>query len=206
MRNAKLLTLSCLLTLMAAPVPASCEEFLLYAPKPASGEQVPTSPDQGVLVKKVTVKRGDTLSHLARKNIGTASYFPQVLLFNNIKNPNLIYAGDSLLIPVTPGHRASAKPSKKSSKGSKGKSRRHRHGARRSVLPAKQAAGLLNAERSVTSGEQEIYQRAKQAYLAGEYQQAQDLFSAFLNKFPNSRLAPDASLFQADCFLHLSGQ
>ena len=205
MKNATLLTLSCLLTVLAAPGPSSGEEFLLYAPKPAAGDRLPDSPDHGVLVKKVTVKRGDTLSKLSRKHIGTASWFPQLLVFNSIKNPDLIYPGDTLLVPVPAGHAPSAKKSAKVTKHARGG---RRHLARRSsrlASPAVEQPKPAKA-RSARSDEQQSYQRAKRAYLAGQYQTAQDLFSGFLRAFPNSALAPDASLYQADCFLHLSGQ
>jgi len=221
MRNAKFLTLSCLLTALAAPAASSGEEFLLYAPQPATGDQLPASPNEGVLVKKLTIKRGDTLSQLSRNHIGRASWFPQLLVFNSIKNPDLIYAGDKILVPVTTGQVPSAKRSVKGAKhhakGTKrAKTKRH-HGARRSSLPASPVEPRSSLARPVEqpqpaalqpvrSDEQQSYQHARQAYLAGQYQKAQDLFASFLRKFPNSALAPDASLYQADCFMHLSGQ
>ena len=55
----------------------------------------------GVLVQEIEIKKGDTLSGLSRKYSGRGMYFPQILLFNSIKNPNLIYSGNKLRIPVT---------------------------------------------------------------------------------------------------------
>ena len=207
MKNAKLLTLSCLLTALVGPVSSNCEEFLLYVPKPDTGKQAPASPEEGVLVKRVTVKRGDTLSLLSRKHIGAASYFPQLLVFNSIKNPDRISIGESILIPVQAGRKPWMKKSTKSSKVSKrAKGRRH-HASRRSAPLA--GATVQQAQpaemQSMRSAEQQSYQRARRAYQAGDYQKAQELFSGFLAKFPNSDLAADASLYQADCFLHLSG-
>ena len=296
MRTSKLLTLSCLLTVLLAPGLSGGEEFLLYAPKPAAGDQVPASPDEGVLVRSVTVKRGDTLADLARKHIGTASWFPQVLLFNTIKNPDLIYPGEKLLIPVNGGHNPSLKKSAKSAKAAKRAKGKRRHpasapapakpsaeqpatavapavlapekaapakAAPTKAAPAKAApekatpaapakatpatpakatpatpakatpakaasekaastkAASTNASSTKASSakaasakaapaagviERQSYQRAKRAYLAGDYQKAQNLFARFLRYFPNSNLAPDASLYQADCYLQLSGQ
>ena len=40
-----------------------------------------------------TVKKGDTLSEIAKKYLGSASKYKQLAALNNIKNPNLIYVG-----------------------------------------------------------------------------------------------------------------
>ena len=72
----------------------------LYQPRPvAQGEQPPAG--DGVLVREVLVKKGDTLSHLSKRFSGRGAYYPQILLFNSIKNPHLIYPGNLLRIPVS---------------------------------------------------------------------------------------------------------
>lgn len=45
------------------------------------------------------IKPGDTLSAISRKFYGNASLYTKLAVFNNIKNPNLIYAGKTLRIP-----------------------------------------------------------------------------------------------------------
>ena len=143
MNKATLLTLPSLLATLLTPVISCGEEFLLYTPKPAEGGQAPASPDEGVLVRSVTVKRGDTLSDLSRKYLGKGGWYPQLLLFNSIKNPDLIYTGDKLLVPVPPGQAAAAEPqaapAKKHVRGGKhGKRHRaHRLGAARHAAVAK---------------------------------------------------------------------
>lgn len=47
--------------------------------------------------KKITIKWGDTLSELAVKYNTTVS---ELVKLNNIANPNLIYAGNTLIVPV----------------------------------------------------------------------------------------------------------
>ena len=196
MQKRSLLTLCCLLGLSLGSAPCSGEEFLLYAPKPVSGDQLPTAPNQGVLVKRITVKRGDTLKKLSRMHTGVASWFPQLLLFNTIKNPDLIQTGDQLLVPMRAGQ-AAGQGSPKVEK---------RHASRGSSLRRKPVAGPLTHETQVVKpGEMESYQRAQQAYLDHDYQKALDRFSRFLRKFPRSRFAADASLYRADCYLRLSG-
>ena len=81
-------------------LPAWGQQYLLYAPQPvASGQKV--SSQDGILVQKIVVQKGDTLYALSRKFSGRGMYFPQILLFNSIKNPNLIYTGNTLKIPVS---------------------------------------------------------------------------------------------------------
>ncbi|MBT1071855.1 LysM peptidoglycan-binding domain-containing protein [Pelotalea chapellei] len=96
-RRAPGITLAALL-LMAVPVFG--QQYYLYSPAPVSDEEK-SQPKDGVLVREVPVKKGDTLSGLSRKFSGHGTYFPQILLFNDISNPDLIYAGDTLKVPVT---------------------------------------------------------------------------------------------------------
>src|SRR6185369_7058551 len=88
------------LLLFSLVSPALGQEYLLYSPKPLAPEETAQAKD-GVLVREVPVQSGDTLSGISRRFSGHGSYYPQILLFNDIKNPNLIYAGDTLKVPVT---------------------------------------------------------------------------------------------------------
>ncbi|MCM0080021.1 LysM peptidoglycan-binding domain-containing protein [Geomonas sp. Red32] len=125
MKKAALLTTSLLAVLMVPSLSVG-EEFLLYLPKPASGEKAPANPSEGVLVRKVTVKPGDTLKKISRRHTGVASWFPQVLVFNTIKNPDLIHPGDELLVPVKKGSEA-GESSAKGKKHPAAKSKKARH-------------------------------------------------------------------------------
>ncbi len=80
-------------------LPAWGQQYLLYSPQPVpSGQR--TSSQDGILVQEIDIRKGDTLYGLSRKFSGRGMYFPQILLFNSIKNPNLIYAGSTLRIPL----------------------------------------------------------------------------------------------------------
>ena len=80
-------------------LPAWGQQYL-YAPQPVSpGQKSPSQ--EGVLVQEVVVGTGDSLYSISRKFSGHGMYFPQILLFNSIKNPHLIYPGSTLRIPVT---------------------------------------------------------------------------------------------------------
>ena len=197
-----LLTLLGLLMVPVTSGPSSAEEFLLYSPKAGAGDDVPSSPDQGVLVKKVTVKRGDTLAKLSRKHIGVAKWFPQILVFNSIANPDLIHIGDQLLIPVRPRRAGSVK---KSARGKRPHARQSQSQSQSPRLAPSAERPVSEEKRPVPSDEQKSYRRAKQAYLDGKYQKALDLFTAFLRKNPDSQLAADASLYRAESLLRLSG-
>ena len=47
---------------------------------------------------KYTVQKGDTLWAIAKKYYGNGSLYPKIVKNNNIKNPNLIYPGQILII------------------------------------------------------------------------------------------------------------
>ena len=51
--------------------------------------------------KYVTVQKGDTLSAIAKKYLGSASKYQQLATWNNISNPNLIYAGQKIYLSKT---------------------------------------------------------------------------------------------------------
>lgn len=81
-------------------LPAWGQNYLLYTPQPAaSGQKAPGQ--DGVLVQEIEIQKGDTLYALSRKYNGKGMYFPQILLFNSIKNPNLIYQGKMLKVPLS---------------------------------------------------------------------------------------------------------
>lgn len=82
-------------------IPAWGQQYLLYTPQPATAELKAPPPGDGILVQEIEVQKGDTLFDLSRKFSGHGMYFPQILLFNSIKNPNMIYSGKTLRIPVT---------------------------------------------------------------------------------------------------------
>ena len=81
-------------------MPAWGQKQLLYTPQPVTPGQKVTSQD-GILVQEIEVQSGDSLYKLSRKFSGRGMYFPQILLFNSIKNPNLIHTGETIKIPVT---------------------------------------------------------------------------------------------------------
>jgi LysM repeat protein len=86
--------------ILCISLPAWGQEYLLYAPQPATpGQETPSQ--EGVLVKEILIRKGDTLSGLSRKFSGHGKYYPQILLFNTIKNPDLIYAGNKLRVPLS---------------------------------------------------------------------------------------------------------
>lgn len=127
--------------LLLALVPAAwSQQFFLYAPKPASPDEKVQKKD-GVLVQEVPVQKGDTLSGLSRKFSGHGSYFSQILLFNDIKNPNLIYAGKTLRVPVSKtqvDEKVSTAPAPKQKKAAQPAARGGKERAAVAVPPAKQ--------------------------------------------------------------------
>jgi len=190
------LPLLCLFVLCFSSSVAAAD-YLVYLPKPVEAIDASLS-GEGVLVKKIMIRPGDTLSAISRRFSGKGSYFPQILLFNNIRNPNRIYAGRKLFVPVS-GQRSSKKPSPPPS-----------------VLPAKTNARSAVRDRqgitpdnggdsTVSSSERQLFDEAVALFAQGKYREALDGFSRFLQVYPDSPLVPDASLYRADCYLRLSG-
>jgi len=104
-------------------VPVWGEQQYLYTPKPASPEEQGQG-KEGILVREVPVEKGDTLSGISRRFSGHGSYYPQILLFNDVKNPNLIYAGSTLRVPVGKGLEAET-PEARPAPSARKKARRH---------------------------------------------------------------------------------
>lgn len=116
-------------------LPAWGNQFLLYSPQPApSGQKAPSQ--DGILVQEIEIKRGDTLYDLSRKFSGRGMYFPQILLFNSIKNPNLIYPGHTLRVPVT--KKEAPEPERTDAK-STGTSRKPKSSGGKTTLPVTEA-------------------------------------------------------------------
>ncbi len=86
--------------ILCAALPAWGQQYLLYVPQHTdSSRNAPSR--EGILVREIEIKKGDTLYDLSRTFSGHGMYYPQILLFNSIKNPNLIYSGATLKVPVT---------------------------------------------------------------------------------------------------------
>ncbi len=86
-------------SLLCAALPAWSQQYL-YTPQPFAAGQQPAA-QNGILVEEIQIKKGDTLHDLSRKFSGRGAYYPQILLFNAIKNPDLIRTGETLRVPVT---------------------------------------------------------------------------------------------------------
>lgn len=181
--------------LILAIVPSlvhGADEFLFFTGKAVDSRALPEQ-EQGILVQGITIKKGDTLKALAKKYRGRAAYFPQILLFNQITNPDLIRTGSKLLIPVRKSSYSASK----------------RNISRRpAVISSKKrnAAMASQTEDESAGNAQQRYRQAVTAYKQGHFRQALEELDRFLADFPASPLAADASLYRADCLLNLSRQ
>lgn len=129
--------------IISIAVSAWGQDYLLYSPQPVTSEQKDSS-KEGILVQEIEIQKGDTLYGLSRKFSGKGMYFPQILLFNSLKSPDLIYPGNTLKIPVP---KQDQDASQKSGAVTKSSSRKHKGEA----LPvARQAAETPSAAKSGT--------------------------------------------------------
>jgi len=213
-----------LITCMA--LPAWGEQYLLYSPHPVTPGQSISSPD-GILVREIEIQKGDTLSGLSRRFSGRGMYFPQILLFNSIKNPDLIYAGKTLRVPVIQKESAAPLPvsapaaelslsdlktvvkGKNSVKQKRAKitakaKKTPSHAFPAVVTPASLRAGESKSP-AVAAG-QELFKAAVKAYRQEDCRTALELLDRYLADNPGSPLAADANLYKADCYLKLSAQ
>lgn len=174
-------------------------ENYIYTPVKANDSSVSSAPGS-ILTTEITIEKGDTLYSLARKHIGKGIYYPQILLFNEIKDPNLIYAGTLVRIPI--------KTNSISSQGDD-KTEEKPHNLK-PIVPVKRA-GRASAEKPVikvnsvkADTDSDLYSLAVAAYKRGDCESAAPLFERFLNTFKDSPFAADAALYKADCYLKLS--
>lgn len=254
--------------LFAGAASGSAQQYLFYAPAPTtlSAAQQADKKD-GILVQEVQVQKGDTLYGLSRKFSGHGTWYPQILLFNEISDPNKIYTGHVLKIPVTqkepaapsaparkekqaaaasredapaapqpPRRAAAVKPAPAGApaielsisdlkKTDAGRSKKRevkkkseaaeKKSASMPDRPAASAGGRyeskvvhepLRSAQSQPASSQKLFEQAVTAYRKDDCRSALELFDRFLNENPASPLAPDASLYKAECYLKLAGQ
>lgn len=216
-----------LITCMA--LPAWGEQYLLYSPHPVTPGQSTASPD-GILVREIEIQKGDTLSGLSRRFSGRGMYFPQILLFNSIKNPDLIYAGKNLRVPVIQKRHASVSipvsapvseislsdlksvakvnngaTHKRAKTAKVHKSPSHIHPAV-ALPPSSQPIAGKGSKGAAAAAGQELFEAAVKAYRQDDCRTALDLLDRYLAANPVSPLAADANLYKADCYLKLSAQ
>ncbi|MDD2309895.1 MAG: LysM peptidoglycan-binding domain-containing protein [Desulfuromonadaceae bacterium] len=211
--------------LTSLTLPAWGEQYFLYSPHPVTTDQRTASAD-GILVREIVIQKGDTLSGLSRKFNGRGMYFPQILLFNSITNPDLIYYGKSLRIPVIQKGRptvpspVSASASELSLSGLKTVAKGKKSAERKRAAAAAQAkkspahaypaaappASLRPVDSKRPAADQELFEAAAKAYRQGDCRTAIELLDRYLAANPGSPLAADANLYKADCYLKLSAQ
>jgi LysM repeat protein len=246
--------------LLAGATTGWCQQYFIYSPTAVSAGQQAEKKD-GVLVQEVQVQKGDTLYGISRKFSGHGMYYPQILLFNELDDPNLIYPGNILKIPVTSKGQveAPAVPVRKEKKAAAPARSDVPHQAARKGVPLKSASIELSttelkksditrekkkeqkkkpegavekadgvekrsnpsatgryaakvvqeqsrAAHADSSAAQKVFEQAVKAYRQEDYRSALELFDRFLADNPSSLLAPDASLYKAECYLKQSNQ
>ncbi len=190
-------SLALVIVLAGAASPAvAAEEYHLYKPEKVQSQNIP-APGEGVLTRTITIQKGDTLSKLSRRYSGRSAFFPQILLFNGIKNPDLILAGAQLQVPLSQQSALSA-PGKEQP----AKVRTRKHAIHKSAVRQERQASTAPAV-SGMAGER-LFKRGLRAFEARHYRQAVDIFDEFLKAYPNSPNAADATLYRAECYEKLS--
>jgi hypothetical protein len=204
------LRLALAFVLCASAAAAAPGDYYLYAPQSVGPDASAATGGDGVVVKEITIRRGDTLSEISRAFNGRASYFPQILLFNQISDPDLIYAGRTLRVPVAPvaakqKERAVPQAPVRKEAPPAIDDERPEDQQKDRVVPVP-APAVKPPEVQDVKGEQGLYEKAVKAYRGATCADALPLLDSFLTRFPASPLAPDVGLLRADCHLRLSQQ
>ncbi len=182
----RLLLVAQVAVLLAAPVWGA--EYL-YQPRPlAQGEQPVVS--DGVVVREVLIKKGDTLSRISKRFSGRGTYYPQILLFNQIKNPHWIYPGHLLRVPV--GVQRATKPVPAVNQVAV-------HPPAAVVTPVAAPAAIRHKR-----AEDDGFARAQDAFKRGDCGAAVTLYDRFISEYPHSSHLPEAMLNRSECYLKLS--
>ena len=92
-------TMAAMLMLCAGASSGWAQQYFLYSPNAVDKGHKLEKKD-GVLVQEMHVQRGDTLYDISRKFSGHGTYYPQILLFNKLNNPDRIYPGNVIRVPV----------------------------------------------------------------------------------------------------------
>jgi TolA-binding protein len=166
---------------------AAADSVQIYRPEPVTGP-LPSSPEEGIAIKTITIKKGESLSKLSRRFSGKGNYFPQILLFNRISDPNRIIAGATLRVPLHPSETTSAlSPSRPET-------------VKRVTVPPSTSAA---AARPATTAE-ELYHKAMVQYRKKRFRSALGLFDRILREYPDSPRAGDAIFHRGECYYNLS--
>lgn len=192
------LTILCITALISGVLATDAVQAgeLLYLPQPFEAARE-TVPPEGVLVREVRVKKRDNLARIAKRHIGRDDYYPQILLFNRIRNPRLIHPGDLLRVPV------SSVKAKKTVLRVDTPARVEPAAAAPSSRP--QAVAKPAVPLQSVAAEQELYGRAVAAARRGECAAAVQLLDRFMAQYPASGQLSDAALQRAECYLRLAG-
>ncbi len=84
-----------------APLPAPVDPAPDRAPD-APPETPPDSPEVERTTRSVIVRDGDTLGHIAQRELGSTRYAHEIQSLNGITNPRDLRAGDEILVPIRP--------------------------------------------------------------------------------------------------------
>lgn len=177
-------------------VSASWGADYLYAPHQVQNGQH----EEGVLVREVTVKKGNTLSGLSKKYSGHGYYYPQILLFNQIKNPHRIYPGEVIRVPL--GKHQPHKPTQEAKQQASVTAGR----AAAAPQPASKRTEPATAGAPATGAESSAYAAALATFKQGDCDHAIKQFDEFISRYPHSSLLPEATLNRAECYLKLSSK
>jgi LysM repeat protein len=182
------------------------QQHYLYVPQLVDSAEKERG-TESVLVREVEIRRGDTLRGLSRKFSGHAGYYPQILLFNKISDPNRIYAGTTLKVPVSQAVAGTADESPKPTGRKPVRLKRSNEVRKNLTVDPKSASAMSPVQTPSGSSPvtaRRLFDKALAAYRKDDCVSALELFDQYMSGNPESSLAAEVSLYKADCYLKLS--
>ena len=164
------------------------------------------------IVREIVVEKGATLWDYARTYLGKGYYYPHLLAYNDISNPNRIYEGKTLLVPTERVRNYAGRETLEGRTWSVSFSglalesltkRPERKSAVR-ITPPKGAVKKEIPRGIGTASEQREFDRAKALFDAGNYTKAARLFDEFVAAHPHSKLKVEALFYSAESNLKSS--
>lgn len=185
-------------------------EYLIHR-IPLDGSASSTVSGDEWIVQEIVIEKGTTLWKFSRNYLGKGHYYPHFLAYNDIANPNRIYEGRTLLVPVAKVRDYQKRNELQGKTWSVSFSDLALESISRAPvkksavrLPSRKEQARPEVPRDRGMSEQHEFDRAKAEFEAGKYGEAARLFERFASNHPRSELKAEALFYAAEAQLKAS--
>lgn len=196
--------------LLVLPFHGEAGEYLIHR-VPLDGSASSSVHGDEWIVQEITIEKGTTLWKFSRTYLGRGYFYPHLLAYNDIANPNRIYEGKTILVPVAKVRDYQKRNELQGKTWSVNFTDLALESASRAPvkklavrLPSKKEHVKLESSRDRAVSEQREFDRAKAEFEAGKYKEAARLFEGFASHHPRSSLKAEALFYAAEAQLKAS--